>query len=149
MYAGVFWEVNGYMDKEHFEIIQSIGKKSGYSPEAYLFTLETIHYVSNRLKEIEGRSRHVTCAEFALEFTLYAKERFGPLADIVLEEWNIKASRDIGVLVFDLIDNGMMGKNELDNLEQFADLFKVSEIARFNWEKDFDRKNIHFPKIKY
>lgn len=129
---------------ETVEIIQRLSEQYNYYREAFIFTLEVIHYSSQRIKKDEGKQRHLSCEEFANEFVEFAKNKFGVLADTVLEQWNVRTSKDIGILVFSLIENGMMSKNEEDSLDQFEGLFETKDVSRYDWKKDFDTDNIQY-----
>jgi len=132
------------MNNEAVEVIQRLSKQYNYYREAYLFTLEVIHLSSQKIKKSEGKPRHLSCGEFANEFVDFAKLKFGILADTVLEQWNVHTSKDIGILVFSLIESGMMSKNENDSLEQFDGLFEIKDVSRYDWKKDFDSGNIQY-----
>jgi uncharacterized repeat protein (TIGR04138 family) len=65
-----------------------------------------------------------------------AIERYGPLARTVLEHWGIHATKDVGSVVFALVEQGVLVKQEGDRLEDFTDVFDFEEAFELNypWE---------------
>ena len=62
-----------------------------------------------------------------------AMEQFGPLARTVLEYWGIHSTDDLGEIVFDLVDMGVLVKNPRDRPEDFADVFDFEEVFDHNY----------------
>ena len=54
---------------------------------------------------------------------LFALEEFGPVTKLVLNSWGITCTLDFGEMVFNLVDKGVLGKQENDCKEDFADGF--------------------------
>ncbi len=48
-----------------------------------------------------------------------ARKEFGLLARLVFRQWGIHRTTDIGEIVFNLIDAGLLSKNESDCREDF------------------------------
>ena len=44
---------------------------------------------------------------------------FGPMAFEVFRHWGVRSSEDVGRIVFDLVENGFLGKTDEDSLEDF------------------------------
>ncbi len=91
-----------------------------YRPEAYFFVRDALNVAA----PVPGAGRrlgghHVSAAELLRSCRDVAVEEYGPLARVVLEEWGIRSSADIGQVVFALIDAGVFGKREEDRLEDF------------------------------
>ena len=55
-------------------------------------------------------------------FTL-AAEKFGPMATVCLERWGIKTTEDVGEVVFNLIDSGLLSRQPSDSRLDFVDGF--------------------------
>lgn len=90
---------------------------------AYLFLLTALHHVIERLPE----PRHITGRELAGGVRDLALEKFGPMARTVLEHWGVRATADMGEIVFALVDCGVLIKQETDGPEDFADVFDFDE----------------------
>lgn len=103
-----------------------VHEKKCYDPLAYYFLKESLDYTLTRFKESQSKGnvqRHVSGKELAFGFRDLALQEFGPMAATLLSEWNIHNTRDIGEMVFHLIDHQMFGKQESDTLEDFDDLY--------------------------
>jgi len=89
----------------------------------YLFVLSALHYVIEQLPE----PRHITGRELAEGVRDLAIDRFGPMARTVLEHWGIRETRDVGRIVFALVETGILIKQEEDSLVDFDNVFDFDE----------------------
>lgn len=96
---------------------------------AYMFVLSALHHVIERLPE----PRHISGRELAEGVRDLAIERFGPMARTVLEHWGIRATADVGELVFALVECGILIKQDEDLPEDFRDVFDFDEA----FERDY------------
>jgi len=71
--------------------------------------------------------RHLSGHELMKGIVYLAHERFGRMAVNVFDQWGISRTRDFGVIVYDLIDKGILSKTEDDRLEDFENVFDLSE----------------------
>jgi uncharacterized repeat protein (TIGR04138 family) len=109
-----------------------VSQKHGrYKPNAYRFTLDAVHYTVQSLEEI----RHVRGEELLEGIRRLALERFGPMAKTVFEQWGIATTEDFGKIVFQLVDEGLLGKTEEDKLSDFARGYDFDEafVRDFDW----------------
>ena len=112
--------------------ILDVAQKYGrYKPNAYRFTLDAVHYTVQGLEEI----RHVSGVELLDGIRRLALERFGPMAKTVFEQWGILRTEDFGEIVFQLVDEGLLGKTEQDKLSDFARGYDFNEafVRGFDW----------------
>ena len=72
-------------------------------------------------------SRHVSGAQLCLSMRDLALERWGRLARTVLCKWNIRATIDLGNMVYLLVNNSFMRKTEDDSIEDFRDVFSFDD----------------------
>lgn len=100
-----------------------------YHETAYLFILSGLHYTIERL----GEARHITGRELTEGCRDLAIERFGPMARSVLEFWGIRCTRDLGELVFALVECGVLVKQETDDLDDFDGVYEFSEAFERNY----------------
>lgn len=96
---------------------------------AYLFVLSALHHVIERLPE----PRHISGRELVEGVRDLAIERFGPMARTVLEHWGVRATADVGELVFALVECGILIKQDEDLPEDFRDVFDFDEA----FERDY------------
>lgn len=94
-----------------------------YDREAYLFILNGLNW---SLRQLETK-RHLSGEEFTEFLIAYARNEFGELATVVLEEWGIHTTRDFGEIVYKLIDIGKMSKQPDDSIEDFDNVVDLKE----------------------
>jgi uncharacterized repeat protein (TIGR04138 family) len=94
-----------------------------FHENAYLFVLSALEYCQARLTE----RRHITGRELASACRDLALDRYGVMARLVLEHWGVRATADMGEIVFALVDCGVLIKQETDGPEDFADVFDFDE----------------------
>lgn len=100
-----------------------------YSPQAYRFVFDALDYVLLQLgrnRALPGE-RHVSVSQLLDGIRIYALERFGPLARLVFEYWGIYTTADFGEVVFNLVEGGLLNKQESDHKEDFEDGFDFHE----------------------
>ena len=100
--------------------IQARGGKQ-YDEHAYLFVLAGIEYLQGKLDV----RRHVTGAELAWACRDLALERFGLLARTVLDCWGVKATADLGEIVFALVAIELLSTQPGDKVEDFAGVYQL------------------------
>lgn len=98
-----------------------------YPPEAYVFVQELVNFAVSRAGEV----RHVSGAELLENCRVYAAGQFGFMAQNVLENWNIHSGRDIGNLVYNLIEIGKLSASPGDKKEDFSIPFDLFEKNKF------------------
>ena len=86
-----------------------------YNVDAYHFVREGLDFTVKSLRS----PRHVNGGELLNGIREYALEEYGPMAKRVLAEWGITCCTDIGCIVFNLVNVGLLGKTEDDSLEDF------------------------------
>jgi len=94
-----------------------------YHETAYLFILSALHFTIERL----GEPRHISGPELAAGCRDLALQRWGLMARSVLEYWGITGTRDLGEIVFALVDLGVLVKQDEDTIDSFDDVFDFEE----------------------
>lgn len=92
-----------------------ISHDSRYNLDAYMFVREGLDFTV----ELLNKPRHVSGPELLEGIRQYALQEFGPLSKRVFLEWGVQSCTDIGNIVFNLVDIGLLGKTEDDRLEDF------------------------------
>ena len=100
-----------------------------FHEHAYLFVLSALEYCQTHLAE----RRHITGRELALACRELALDRYGVMARLVLEHWGVRATADIGDMVFALVDLGLLISQPNDSREDFADVFEFDQA----FERDY------------
>jgi uncharacterized repeat protein (TIGR04138 family) len=105
--------------------------ESHYDEAAYVFVLESIEYLQNRLP----LRRHVTGAELARACRDHALEQYGLLARQVLEFWGVRRTEDVGRIVFTLVDVGLLVTQPSDRQEDFRSVYDFGDAfdASYVW----------------
>lgn len=119
------------LDPEFLARISPVLERDGrFAPAAYAFVSEALTKTVKRLSRASRKSpaaRHVSGAELSKGAADFAREQFGSLAYDVFCEWGVRTTHDIGSIVFNLIDVGILAKNEEDSREDFDDVFDLRE----------------------
>ncbi len=100
-----------------------------YNETAYLFILAALHYTIERV----GEARHISGRELAEGCRDLAIERFGLMARSVLEFWGIRTTRDLGEIVFALVECGVLVKQDGDCVDEFCGVFSFDEAFERNY----------------
>lgn len=104
-------------------------KNPRYTDAAYLFLLSALQYAIDRLDE----PRHITGRELAEGCRDLAIEKFGPMARLVLEHWGIHSTKDMGEIVYNLIDCRVLIKQDSDSRDDFRNVFDFEEAFERNY----------------
>ena len=106
-----------------------------YPQDAYEFIRESLdHTVKLFKKDAVGKNRHVTGQELLDGLRHYALDQFGPLAFTVLESWNLRSCEDIGAVVFNMVNRGVLGKTDQDKPDDFKSGYDFKEAFRRPFE---------------
>lgn len=100
-----------------------------YHETAYLFILSGLHFTIERL----GEARHISGRELAEGCRDLAIQRWGLMARSVLDYWGIRSTRDLGAIVFALVECGVLVKQEGDSLDDFDLVFDFADA----FERDY------------
>lgn len=100
-----------------------------YHETAYLFILSGLHHTIEKL----GEPRHISGRELTEGCRDLAIERWGLMARSVLEYWGIRSTRDLGAIVFALVECGVLVKQEEDSLCDFDDVYDFEQV----FERDY------------
>jgi uncharacterized repeat protein (TIGR04138 family) len=94
-----------------------------FAERGYLFVLAALEHVQSRLPE----RRHITGQELSVACRDLALQRYGVMARLVLEHWGIRATADIGDIVFTLVDLGLLVSQPQDSRRDFSGLFDFED----------------------
>ena len=104
--------------------LRALVRKDGrFAIEAYLFLYQALE----RAQANVGSPRHVNGKELLEGFRQLVCESFGPLAPMVLGQWRLTSTEDVGAMVFNLVETGLMGKTDEDCLEDFSGAYSFEE----------------------
>ena len=116
--------------------IEEIAEIDGrYRQEGLRFVYEGLGATIQEIKKAqdEDQARHITGAEFSRGLAQLALKRWGRLGRMVLNHWGIKTTRDLGEIVYLMIQNQWMTAQESDTIEDFDNVYDFDEV----FEKHF------------
>ncbi len=97
-----------------------------YTFQAYAFVRAGLDYTVRRLE----KPRHVSGQELLDGIREFALAEFGPMAKTVLNGWGVARTDDIGEIVFNMVESGLLGKTEKDSRADFANGYDFDEAFR-------------------
>jgi len=97
-----------------------------YTAEAYAFVRAGLDYTVRRLE----KPRHVSGRELLDGIREFALAEFGPMAKTVLNGWGIQRTEDVGEIVFNMVETGLLGKTDKDSRADFANGYDFDEAFR-------------------
>jgi uncharacterized repeat protein (TIGR04138 family) len=114
--------------------LRKLALKDGrYAPEAFQFLYESLDQAVRLAgrEQAEGAERHVSGQELLAGLRARALELFGPLGAHVWRSWGVRDTLDWGRIVFLLVDEGLLNRQESDTLEDFR--------GGFDFDQAFER----------
>jgi len=111
-----------------------------YSIQAYAFVFEALEYTKNLKQRAQARSRsrdkdsartqHVTGRELCEGARKLALSHYGMMALTVLNLWGLRATSDIGEIVYNLIASGDLKKAPTDSRADFENVYDFETALR-------------------
>ena len=114
------------------KIVQLLEEDPRYKLEAYRFVREALSYAHDVMKlgrpapsGEEGASKecHLTGQQLCEASRRYALDQYGMIAPLVLRNWGIQSTSDLGEIVYNMIRIDLMRKSPSDRREDFNDVF--------------------------
>ena len=97
-----------------------VRKDPRFAERAYSFLKDALDFTMQRVEEREnGSPRHVSGQELLEGFRDYALAQFGPMASTVMKEWGLRNGKNVGEMVFLLIEEDVFSKQPEDSLDDF------------------------------
>ena len=132
------------MSQARNPIIEIIERDPRYRLEAYQFVREGLTYAQEVKKlgsdqlSVDGDTmeKHLTGQQLCHAIREYALEQYGFMSKVVLKNWGINNTRDLGNIVYNLIDQDLMKKSKSDQVEDFDDVFSFDEAFQEGFKID-------------
>jgi uncharacterized repeat protein (TIGR04138 family) len=118
-----------------------------YPIHAYAFVFEALEYTKNLKKRAQARTRsrrrtpstrHVTGRELCEGVRIMALSHYGMMAIIVLNQWGIRQTSDLGEIVFNLIASGDLEKSPTDSRADFDHVYDFDSALRRDFVVSLD-----------
>ena len=112
-----------------------------FHPHAYLFVTDAL----SEAQTVCGRDQHtesgghVSAHELLTGVKSLGQRRFGMMASVVFRHWGIRATDDIGRIVFEMIDRGEMKKTENDQFNDFVNVYSFDEAFGQQYSIDISK----------
>lgn len=105
-----------------WDAVEEIRRRDGrFRPDAYAFIMDVLEYTIRGLEE----RRHVSAGEMLDGMCRFAHERYGVMSWTVLDNWGIRSTGDIGDIVFQLVDVGVLSRQDGDSRDHFDEVFDL------------------------
>lgn len=100
-----------------------------YKAYAYTFVLGALEETIGALPS----PRHVTGRELLVGIKTAGAKQFGPMAKEVFNFWGVYRTEDFGNIVFNLVEEGLLGRTEEDSPADFVDVYDFKKV----FEEDY------------
>jgi uncharacterized repeat protein (TIGR04138 family) len=100
-----------------------------FDEDAYAFVMDALEYTISQI----GERRHVSAAELLHGLCDCAKARFGMMAWTVLERWGVQSTTDIGTIVFQLVESGVLSRQDSDERSDFDGVMDLETELEDNY----------------
>lgn len=104
-------------------------KDRRYPAEAYQFLCDAVEYTQELYDKTPvecddpDTHYHVNGSELCSGVCALAVREFGQMANTVFRLWMVHTTDDIGQVVFNLIEMGLLAQSDQDDMADFHDLF--------------------------
>jgi uncharacterized repeat protein (TIGR04138 family) len=100
-----------------------VEKDPRFPPEAYRFLFEALDFTVKRF----GVRRHISGVELLEGIRDYSLHQFGGMTRTVFKLWGIEKTVDFGDMVFNMVDEGLMGKTDTDTRDDFERIYDFDD----------------------
>ena len=98
-----------------------------FSPQALKFVYEGLGYTA---KKNLTEPAHITGQTLCKGLKQLALEKWGRLAMLVLNTWNIKTTRNFGEIVYLMIKHKWMSAQPTDSIDNFNDVYDFKTVFK-------------------
>jgi uncharacterized repeat protein (TIGR04138 family) len=115
----------------HPDIAEIVRQDRRYAYEAYEFVFDALGHTQRLVGRAPGadeelrNEHHVSGPEILHGAVDLARREFGFMARVVFQQWGIRRTDDLGEIVFNLIEAGLLSKTESDSRADFQDVFEL------------------------
>jgi uncharacterized repeat protein (TIGR04138 family) len=129
------------MTENQHPIFKLLDQDKRYKLEAYQFVRDALSFAQEvlglgqedssdekpKLESESGAEPHLTGQQLCEAVRQYSIEQFGYMAQMVLNNWGIHSTGDVGEIVYNLIGIGLMKKSDSDRQEDFENVFDFEQ----------------------
>jgi uncharacterized repeat protein (TIGR04138 family) len=110
---------------------QIIQEDSRYSAQAIRFVYEGLGFTA---KKVAAEPKHVSGQTLCEGLKKLALEKYGRLAQLVLNNWGIKTTRDFGEIVYIMIKYNWMSAQPTDSIDDFNNVYDFQTVFKNQFE---------------
>jgi len=99
-----------------------------YEKDAYLFLLERLDSLLNRIYQTESEVRQVSGREILEEIRDYSLTHYGAMTTLLFSEWGVTCCEDFGEIVFNLIAFKILSKSKEDSRKDFTNIYNFFDV---------------------
>jgi uncharacterized repeat protein (TIGR04138 family) len=122
------------MTMQHPKLEEIVRRDPRFAYEAYEFLFTALAHTQQMLDRVppeegtrEDQDYHVSGRELVHGVCDLALREFGLMARTVFHMWGIERTADLGDIVFNLIEAGLMSKTSRDDRRDFEDVFDLDD----------------------
>ncbi|KPJ60563.1 MAG: hypothetical protein AMJ46_06090 [Latescibacteria bacterium DG_63] len=119
-------------DSDFYERVEKITVKDPrYKVAAYGFVMLALNYTLSKL----DKPRHVSGKELLEGIKEFGLAQYGPMTKTVFDYWGVHTTRDFGEIVFNLVENKLLGKTDEDRIDDFTNIYDFEEefVKKYRW----------------
>jgi uncharacterized repeat protein (TIGR04138 family) len=116
------------MKKKFEEIASEDGR---FSAQALRFVQEGLSYTA---KKVASEPGHVSGQALCEGLRRLAVKKWGRLAMLVLNSWGVRTTRDLGELVYLMIEHKWMSAQPTDSIDDFNDVYDFRTVFKDQFE---------------
>ncbi len=118
-------------DEREARIYEIYERKPRFKPQAYFF----IFMALARSRLMHEHKGHVSGRQLLEAFAEEGRNQYGPMALSVLQHLGFTCARDVGELVFLMVEEGLLSKTNEDSLADFEDGYDFEEefVTKYRW----------------
>jgi len=110
------------------DTLEAIAENDGrYKPDGVRFVYEGLGYT---VKNLAAEPGHVSGQLLCKGLKEMALQKWGRLAMLVLNSWNIKTTRDFGEIVYLMIKYKWMSAQPNDSIEDFDNVYDLGKVLK-------------------
>ena len=108
--------------------LEEIAREDGrFNPQAVKFIYEGLGYT---VKKIVSEPQHVSGQTLCEGLKQLAVSKWGRLAMLVLNNWDLKTTRDFGEIVYLMIKHKWMSAQPADSIDDFNDVYDFQTVFK-------------------
>ena len=101
-----------------------------YHRDAYYFVRDALDVAQKKFGSKKSEPQHVSGQQLLAGIREHALDEFGPMAITVLDEWGVTRCEDFGELVFNMVEQSLLGKTDDDTRDDFKAGYDFTEAFR-------------------